>query len=285
LRYASDGKFSKTFKGDFMRQKYFAIIAGVGLVGASWFLLNTRPVAAQAQHSTGVGGSDRGVDFTVRIEDVSNQHLLKESKGDKGVGLSPGMWVLHTGNNPIYSVGSRASVGLTRLAEDGNPEGLYSDLRDNQAVKATGAFNVAMTPYPVAGFIGPKQAFEFIVPNASPGDRLSFATMFIDSNDWFYSNNSDGIELFTADGAPFSGDVTSRTGLWDAGTEVNEEPGVGPNQAPRQLRPRTGPEENKTVYAIVAPAVGHSDKGQGDHSWGAPPVADVIKITITPRAH
>jgi hypothetical protein len=37
-----------------MTQKHFAIIAGVGLAAASWFLLNTRPVAAQAPRSTAV---------------------------------------------------------------------------------------------------------------------------------------------------------------------------------------------------------------------------------------
>ena len=216
-------------------QKYsLAILAGAGLAVASVsIILNTRPAVAQTK-------TDRVAEFTVRIEDVSNGHTLHTSRGDKVVGLSPGFWVLHTGNNPIYSVGARASTGLQRLAEDGNPEGLYSDSQENPAVKATGAYNVSMTPYPVAGFIGPKQAYEFIVSDASPGDRLSFATMFIDSNDWFYSNNSTGIDLFNADGTPFSGEVTARVGLFDAGTEANEEPGVGPNQAPRQPRPRTG---------------------------------------------
>jgi len=37
-----------------MTQKYLAIIGGVGLVVASVFLLNTRPVAAQTQRSTAV---------------------------------------------------------------------------------------------------------------------------------------------------------------------------------------------------------------------------------------
>jgi Cytochrome P460 len=48
-------------KGDLVMKKYlFAIIAGVGLVGASSFLLNvnTRPFAAQAQPSTPVFDSD-----------------------------------------------------------------------------------------------------------------------------------------------------------------------------------------------------------------------------------
>jgi len=80
----------------------------------------------------GVGKTDRVAEFTVRIEDVSNRHTLHTSTGDKIVGLSPGMWVLHTGNNPIYSVGARASTGLERLAEDGNPEGFTPTCRSIQ---------------------------------------------------------------------------------------------------------------------------------------------------------
>jgi len=36
--------------------------------------------------------------------------------------------------------------------------------------------------------------------------------------------------------------------LFDAGTEKNEEPGVGPNQAPRQKAPNTGDAENGKVH-------------------------------------
>lgn len=207
-------------------------------------------------------------DFLVRVENVSTPHTLHTSKGDKSVGLSPGVWALHTGDNPIYTSGQKATLGLKHLAEDGNPEGLFSDMQLNPRVKATGAYNYAALPYPVAGFIGPKQAFEFVIPNASPGDRLSFANMFIESNDWFFSNNSHGIALFNADGTPMSGEVTVQVSLWDAGTEEDEEPGVGPNQAPRQSRPDTGKSENKPVSAVGSPA---------------PAAGSVIKVTITPH--
>jgi hypothetical protein len=43
---------------------------------------------------------------------------------------------------------------------------------------------------------------------------------------------------------PIAGDITSQILLWDAGTEVNEEPGLGPNQAPLQPAPNTGPVEH-----------------------------------------
>jgi hypothetical protein len=46
--------FENTSKEILMMQKYLAIVGAVGLVVASVFLLNTRPVAAQTQRSTAV---------------------------------------------------------------------------------------------------------------------------------------------------------------------------------------------------------------------------------------
>ncbi len=66
------------------------------------------------------------------------------------------------------------------------------------------------------------------------------------SNDWFYAPADSGIELFK-NGKPISGDITAQIILWDAGTEVNEEPGIGPNQGPRQKAPNTGETENGVV--------------------------------------
>ena len=73
--------------------------------------------------------------------------------------------------------------------------------------------------------------------------------MFIQSNDLFYSFAASGIELFS-NGSAISGDVTSSLQLWDAGTEVNEYPGVGMNQAPRQAAANTGMDENGNVMLV-----------------------------------
>ncbi|WP_416208525.1 spondin domain-containing protein [Fodinibius sp.] len=51
--------------------------------------------------------------------------------------------------------------------------------------------------------------------------------MFVQSNDLFFSFDSEGIALFDENGNPVSGDITDRIMLWDAGTETDEEPGVG----------------------------------------------------------
>ena len=66
-----------------------------------------------------------------------------------------------------------------------------------------------------------------------------------------------------------SGDITNQLELWDAGTEVNEEPGVGLNQAPRQGGPDTGETENGTVRIV-------------DDIYTYPSLSDVIKVTVTP---
>ena len=116
--------------------------------------------------------------------------------------------------------------------------------------------------------IGPGQSYSFSV-TAEAGQRLSFATMYVQSNDLFYAPSAAGIALFSGSD-PLSGDVTAQLELWDAGTEVNEEPGVGLNQAPRQSGPDTGPAENGVVEIV-------------DDGFSYGDVSDVIRVTVTPR--
>ena len=91
--------------------------------------------------------------------------------------------------------------------------------------------------------IGPGGMYSFSF-NAGKGHYLSLATMFVQSNDLFYAPAMDGIPLYDGSGNAVTGDMTAMLNLWDAGTEVNEEPGAGPNQAPRQSGPNTGMDEN-----------------------------------------
>jgi hypothetical protein len=88
--------------------------------------------------------------------------------------------------------------------------------------------------------------------------------MFAQSNDWFYSTGMNGIPFFNK-GVPVSGDVSSQIDLWDAGTEANEEPGIGSNQAPRQPAPNTGPADPNNLVRMANTTL-----------------PKVIKVTITP---
>ncbi|MCK6371728.1 MAG: spondin domain-containing protein [Gammaproteobacteria bacterium] len=106
---------------------------------------------------------------------------------------------------------------------------------------------------------------------AKPGDKLSFATMFVQSNDWFYGPKDGAIALFGKNGKPLSGDIIVRVSLFDTGTEVSEPPGVGQNQAPRQSKPNTVPSEDKPVRIV-------------GHEFQVPSVSEVIKVTVTATA-
>ena len=85
----------------------------------------------------------------------------------------------------------------------------------------------------------PGEAFELSVA-AMPGDHVSFATMFGMSDDWFFATVPAGIALFDDAGKPMVGDVTDRIAIYDAGTEIDQEPAIGPDTGPQQAGPDTG---------------------------------------------
>ncbi|HEX6719795.1 MAG TPA: spondin domain-containing protein [Pyrinomonadaceae bacterium] len=207
--------------------------------------------------------------FKVRIENISNADGFTASNGMRWpFAISPGAYSIHRGSgNPLFKVGSYAGhTGLEAQAEDGNPEMLIRVASHHAGVLTNGTFNTpAGTSMP--GPVTPGAAFEFEVM-ASPGAHLFITFMFGQSNDLFFGNEN-GIDLFDKDGKPLSGDVTSQFGLWDAGTEVNEEPGIGPNQAPRQKSANTGTSERKKV-------------GPVKDGFTYPATTDVLRITINP---
>lgn len=124
--------------------------------------------------------------------------------------------------------------------------------------KATGTFKVTIEnilsdlSYLSSGAtdaIPPDNSLE-ISFDAGKGHYLSFATMLVQSNDLFYAPAPNGIRLYDDSGNALTGNITDQIDLWDAGTEVNQEPGVGADQAPRQSGPNTGADENGTVELI-----------------------------------
>ena len=111
---------------------------------------------------------------------------------------------------------------------------------------SSGVFNTPVGATEPGG-AGPGNSYQFSF-DAGPGTKLSFATMFVASNDLFYAPSGEGIELFDG-GMAISGEITSLIMLFDAGTEVNEEPGSGPNQ-PLNGGGGVGTPENSTVKDI-----------------------------------
>jgi len=64
--------------------------------------------------------------------------------------------------------------------------------------------------------------------------------MLAATNDVFFGPKDLGIPLFDADNLALTGDISSQVYLWDAGTEGNEEPSIGPNTVTNQLAANTG---------------------------------------------
>lgn len=183
--------------------------------------------------------------------------------------LAPGAYALHNEGNPIFTGGAAdTGGGLEALAEDGDPSGLKSSLGGLSEVSASDIFN---TPdgASAAGPALPGASYSFSF-TATQGDKLSFATMYVQSNDLFFGPKGSGLELWNGE-TPISGDITSQIQLWDAGTEVNELPGAGANQPPRQGGANTGAAENGTV----------EDIGNVNDGFSYPAVSDVIRVTIS----
>jgi hypothetical protein len=257
--------------------------------------------------------------FRVRIENVSESGTLMTSMGNVAVPLAPGVFVVHTNNDPLFSEGMADMLGLEGLAEDGDPSGLITSLeaRTGLAVPlapgvavvhdqqvslftagaadaglglealaedgdpsglmmsldgATGVASVAVFNTPVGGAnpapIFPGERYQ-VTFTAKPGDRLSLATMFVHSNDLFYAFDQAGLALFDAMGSAVVGDGTASIDLWDSGTEINQWPGVGPDQAPRQAGANTGAVDPTATVRMV------------DDEFTYSATSDVIRVTLT----
>jgi hypothetical protein len=218
------------------------------------------------------GAQDRGRGLKSIAESGDIAGLSSTLAPQTGVatGISPGVWVVHGSGSPLYAAGTPdRGQGLENIAESGNIMPLSTALMAMLPTGATaqGLYNMpigAMAPGPA----GPGAGYEFSV-TAKPGDRLSFVTMYGWSNDWFFGTPDTGLALFATDGTPVTGDLTAMMKLFDAGTELSEEPAVGPNTGPQQPTPTTGPADTDNTVREVTPAI------------YATPVSQHIKVTIS----
>jgi Spondin_N len=190
----------------------------------------------------GAGGAGAGTKFMVTIQDVSANAELPSP-------VSPGVWALDASPNPLFTAGQPdRGKGLEHLAEDGDPTSLAESLTSDSSIAASGVFNTPVgdsQPGPAT----PGKSYQFTV-TATPADgNLTFASMFGQTDDVFIGPDGDGIPLFDQEGKPLpERDVTAMVAEWDAGTERNEAPGMGPDQAPRQAAPDTGPAEGVVAH-------------------------------------
>jgi hypothetical protein len=216
------------------------------------------------------GDADLGEGLEDLAEDGNARILADHLAPDTGVTspISPGAYAVHTETGVFFDFASAdRDQGLESLAEDGSPRQLVESLNVRTGVSSAGMFNKVLgSASPGPAF--PGESYEFTIA-AGPGDRLSLASMYIESNDLFVAFGDVGVELFSGE-TPISGDVSNRLQLWDAGTEVNEISGAGPTQAPRQPAPNIGIEEAGIVRLA-------------DDFSGHPRAPDIVRVVITPQ--
>jgi hypothetical protein len=187
--------------------------------------------------------------------------------------ISPGVYAVHDRAEPLYSLGLLdRGQGLERLAEDGNNSVLADAMIGVAAggmLADAGAFEIPVGAASRAPAL-PGQAFELAVQGL-PGDRVSFATMFGMSDDWFFATKPDGIALFDPWGMPVDGDVSGDIAIYDAGTEIDQEPAIGPDTGPQQAAPNTGALDPVRLVREVPAS-----------SYGVPASAH-LKVTLIPQ--
>lgn len=140
--------------------------------------------------------------------------------------LSPILVVIYNGiDNPIYKTGViDAGIGLKPLAQQGDATALAAYLKGKPGIKA-----VYVLPAPTTKVLLPAigaQAGGIVSQDitVSKGDRLSIATMYGFSNDWFFASVDNGVD------ATIKGDISSSINLFDNGTAINQFPGAGITQ-------------------------------------------------------
>ncbi|MBX3096441.1 MAG: spondin domain-containing protein [Fimbriimonadaceae bacterium] len=176
------------------------------------------------------------IDVEVRITNLSPMD---------GTFLTPMWFGFHNGNFDLFSDGGSASMGLERIAEDGDAMPLASEFMASGFGSIGGLLNG----------VGP------IVPGATTSKTVSldlmdmkshyftFASMVIPSNDAFIGNENSQAHRIISDANVFVGAdfVVLGSRVRDAGTEVNDE--IPANTAfLGQMSPNTGVDENGVVH-------------------------------------
>jgi hypothetical protein len=200
--------------------------------------------------AAGVGGARAASSetaFTITVESVTTPLTLKLPDGSGAPApLSPGAAYAGREISPFFTVGKAASKGLQRQAEAGMPDGLVAEVK--------GAVMFGRN--------------EPVTITAKPGGRFTFAVMFGQSNDLFYAPKAGSLALFDKSGKPIVGNRTAEIALFDAGTELNQVPGVGPDQGPRQKTWRQGALEHGTMTPVR-------------DTWAYPALPEVIRVTVS----
>ena len=198
--------------------------------------------------------------------------LVDSQGGEHDIAFAPAILIVHSADFVLFTPGEASPwEGLEAITEDGNNVGLINELDGVESVHMVRPFAATDADYKELP-LGPGQGVSQDV-EASAADRISWVSMYGQSNDVFVGTPPGGIPAFT-DGEPLSGDITAQLSLWDGGTEINEEPGLGDNQAPRQSGPDTGPDEDGVVTRV---------DGTDSAGFSYPAVSTMLRLSVEAR--
>ncbi|MDQ3368821.1 MAG: spondin domain-containing protein [Myxococcota bacterium] len=242
--------------------------SGIGISPLAWAL------HTQDSPLFSVGAPDRGqgleqIAEAGRVADLGS--ALRTLTG-AATPVSPGVFAVHADPEPLYALGlADLGLGLVPLAEDGNTTPLFESIRTSARLMELSQVGTYDIPVDAAqmGPARPGDAFELTV-TGTPGEHVSFASMFGMSNDWFFATRPGGIALFDAQGVPRRGDVSADIALYDAGSEIDQELAIGPDTGPQQAGPDTGaPDPITLVRELSTTAYPH-------------PASTHLRVTLEP---
>ncbi|HJL16940.1 MAG TPA: spondin domain-containing protein [Sandaracinaceae bacterium LLY-WYZ-13_1] len=195
---------------------------------AAWLLASTVALLGCGDGGDSTDPPGDATRYTLRVENVAGAVYPTP--------ISPGVWTAHADPDPFFTVGEPdRGEGLEALAEDGDPSTLAGSLDADLG----GTFEMPASAMS-AGPVPPGDFYETEVFVTGEAPRLSFATMVVESNDVFLATAGEGIALAEITEET---DVTDRLQLYNAGTEADQAPGLGPMQAHRQEEAGAGSSE------------------------------------------
>lgn len=149
--------------------------------------------------------------ITIAIENLAPQN---------GTSLTPFWFGLHNGSFDTYDRGRPASLGLERVAEDGNTEEISREFELAGFGTIQGTIG--------SGPIGPGETvqFEVTVDSTDQSNRyFNYASMILPSNDFFVANGNELAHKIFDETGKFLGAnfIVPGSAVLDAGTEVDDE--------------------------------------------------------------
>lgn len=184
------------------------------------------------------------VTVSLHLDDIAAAGSLVASDGTThDVKLSPAIVIVHDAAFVPFAAGEAASAGLERLAEAGDASVWAGALAEEPAVSAVDAITKLDDATYEAGPFFPGDG-AFVVLDVPGTAMITVAAMFGESNDVFVAATAP-----VWDGAAVTYGEWP-LGLFDAGTEVNQEPGLGADQAPRQADADQGAAEGGVIAGI-----------------------------------